>query len=98
MSGYVIVNYTVKDQEMFGEYPAKSLPTLVQHGGKILVADPKAEVIEGEPHQVTAIIEFESVEAAKQWYNSPENEAVKHLRIGSTDGWLIIANEFVKPS
>ena len=97
MSAYVIGNESIHDPEGFGKYAQAAGPTVVQYGGKLLAAGPQVEVLEGEPNPVTVIMEFESVEAAKRWYNSPEYQAVVGLRHAAATGWLIIAEEFVPP-
>ncbi len=97
MPGYVIVNYTINDSEAFQKYPPAVGPTLAQYGGKLLVADQEVKSVEGSPKPVIVVIEFESVAAAQRWYDSPENTAIKGLRISATDGWLAIAKEFVLP-
>ena len=38
------------------------------------------------------VIEFESVEQAKKWYNSPEYQAVIGQRFNSADSALIIVD------
>jgi uncharacterized protein (DUF1330 family) len=91
MPGYVIANYTIHDTEAFEKYPPAVRPTLAQYGGKLLVADRKVKAVEGSPQSVIVVVEFESVEAAQRWYDSPENTAVKGLRTSTTDGWLAIA-------
>ena len=97
MPGYVIANYTINDSEAFEKYPPAVGPTLARYGGKLLVADRSVRAIEGSPKPVIVVIEFESVEAAQRWYDSPENTAVKSLRTSTTEGWLAIADEFVMP-
>ena len=91
MPGYVIANYRINDSEAFEKYPPAVGPTLAQYGGKLLVADRAVKGVEGSPQSVIVVIEFESVEAAQRWYDSPENKAVKGLRTSTTDGWLAIA-------
>ena len=39
----------------------------------------------------TVIIKFESTEAAKAWYNSPEYQAVVGKRLEATDGFAVIS-------
>ena len=97
MPGYVIANYTINDPETFEKYPPAVGATLAQYGGKLLVADRRVKTVEGSPHSVIVVVEFESVEAAQRWYDSPENTAVRGLRISSTSGWLAIANGHVMP-
>jgi uncharacterized protein (DUF1330 family) len=73
MAAYVIANVDVKDLVMFEEYRKLVGPTVETFGGKYRVRGGKAEKIEGnwEPKRVV-VLEFESLERAKQWYNSPE--------------------------
>ena len=97
MPGYVIANYTVTDPEKYAEYPPAVGPSLAQYGGKPIVASPNSKVLEGDPLSATVVIEFESVEAAQRWYDSPEYNKIKHLRTSVTEGWLLIAPRYEKP-
>ena len=97
MPGYVIANYTINDSEAFAKYPPAVGQTIAQYGGRLLVADRDVRAVEGSAQPVIVVIEFESVEAAQRWYDSPENTAVKGLRTSTTDGWLAIADAFVMP-
>jgi len=73
MPGYVVAQVQVKDSELYREYQMATIPTIQQYGGTVLAAVPEAETVEGSwPEGVTVIIEFESVEAARRWYDSPE--------------------------
>ena len=60
----------------------------------VVERDAKAQ---GSPHQVIVIIEFESVEAAKNWYKSPEYTAIKHYREEASDGWVAFVPRFEMP-
>lgn len=86
MPGYVIANYTIHDPEKYEKYPSAVVPTIQEYGGKLLVADSDAKA-KGCPHQVLVVIEFESVEAAQRWYESPEYAAIKHYREEASEGW-----------
>lgn len=97
MPGYVIANYTINDPEAFEKYPPAVGPTIAQYGGRILVADREVKATEGSPKPVIVVVEFDSVEAAQRWYDSPENRAVMGLRTSTTEGWLAIADAFVMP-
>ena len=107
MSAYVIGNYTVHDPEKYAKYPPAVMPTIIQYGGKTLVADHDLETkllsalpekAKGAPHQVFVIIEFESVEAAHRWWESPEYRAIKHYREEASEGWGAIVPGFVIPT
>ena len=90
MSGYVIANYTVHNQQEYDKYPPVVGPTIAQYGGKILIIDRDVNALEGEARRVIVVLEFESVEAAQRWYDSPEYSAIKGLRTSASDGWLVI--------
>ena len=92
MPAYVVANYTINDPEAFEKYPPAVAPTIEQYGGRILAAERGAIPVEGNPKPVVVIVEFESVEAAQRWYDSPQNTAIRDLRISTTEGWLAIAN------
>jgi len=96
--GYVIVTEDIKDQAGMGAYAGKALPTIIQQGGKPVVVDSSYETLEGNWHgQQTIVIEFESVDAAKAWYNSDEYQAVIGERHAAADSNLIIASGFEMP-
>jgi uncharacterized protein (DUF1330 family) len=92
MPAYVIGSVTVEDAEGFAEY-AKGVPGVVeQYGGKYLARGKAAEALEGSwaPPRL-ALLEFESVEAAKRWYESEEYQALATIRqrCASTDLLLV---------
>jgi uncharacterized protein (DUF1330 family) len=50
-------------------------------GSTLLSFDQKPDVLEGEWHGTqTVLLEFESVEAAREWYNSDAYQAAAKLR------------------
>ena len=96
--GYVIVTEQVNDEEGMGAYSSKALPTILAAGAKPLVVGPPAEVTEGEWFGTqTILLEFESVEAAKAWYNSAEYQEAIPLRQAAADANLAIFAGFEMP-
>ena len=81
----------VHDPNTFDEYRALVGPTALAYGGKYLVRSAPAETVEGSwvPNGLV-VIEFESEERARQWYESPEYAAIKGLRRESATSSLII--------
>lgn len=96
MKGFVIVHYNVEDKnsEAYRNYLSTVDATINQYGGKTLVADSDPEILEGNPKQKIVVLEFESTDVAKEWYNSSEYTAIKDLRISTTKGWMVIAKEY----
>jgi uncharacterized protein (DUF1330 family) len=98
MAAYVIASYTVTNQEGYAQYISAVGPTLRAHGAQILVAGAGGDVREGDPGDHIVVLRFESKEAAQGWYDSPEYQAVVHLRTDNSHGTLVICDEFVIPS
>ena len=92
MAAFFIAQYSVNDPALYAEYSAGAGPTLAKYGGELVAFDVAAETIEGEsPGGQTVIIKFESTEAAKQWYNSDDYQAVVGKRLAATSGFAVIS-------
>ncbi len=65
--------------------------SLAQYGGKFLVRGGKVEILEGDwkPNRFV-ILEFESLERAKEWWDSEEYREAKHLRHATANAQMIV--------
>ena len=82
--GYIIITEDVKDPAGMAEYG--KLASQAMAGSKLLSFDAKPEVLEGEWHGTqTVVLEFESVEAARDWYNSDAYQEAAKLRQVAAD-------------
>ena len=90
MPGYVIGNINVTDPDAFEEYRGMVPATVAAYGGKYLVRGGVADVVEGDwtPNRLV-VLEFESVERAREWYNSPEYTPAKAVRLKASTGDLL---------
>ena len=81
MSAFVIVDIAITDPVGYQEYKKLAAPTVALYGGKYLARGGHAETLEGEwvPNRLV-ILEFDSLERAKQWLNSPEYSGPRQLR------------------
>lgn len=93
MAGYVIADVQVTDEALFDEYRKLVPETVAAYGGKYLVRGGEFQVREGEwtPNR-TVVLEFDSVERAREWYDSPEYAEPKQMRIKSTNSSVIIVD------
>lgn len=98
MASYLVANYNVTNQDGYNEYLSAVGVTIINHGGKILVAGPGATPMEGNPGGVTVVLEFPTREALEGWYNSSEYQAIINLRTDNTEGGLVFADEFQVPA
>ena len=93
--GYVIFTEDIHDAAAMGPYSAKAFPTLMGCGAKVLALSDGSDVLEGEWHgNQSLILEFESVEAAKAWYNSPEYQEALPLRLAAANCNAVILSGF----
>ena len=81
MTAYVIVDIEVTDAEGYEEYKRLAPPTIALYGGKYIARGGRTEVLEGEwtPNRLV-ILQFEGVEQAKAWLNSPEYRDARAMR------------------
>lgn len=91
MAGYFIANYTITNLAGYMEYLAAVGPTLEAHGAERIVVDRESELLEGSAGQVTVVLRFATKSAAEAWYESPEYQAITHLRTDSSEGIGVIA-------
>ena len=91
MAGYIIVDAEITDEALFGEFAEKIVDVVDAYGGKYLVRGGAAEAITGDfaPHRVV-VMEFESVERARECVNSPEYAALTDIRVASATTNMII--------
>jgi len=81
MSAFVIVDITITDPVGYQEYKKLAESTVTTYGGRYMARGGRAETLEGEwiPNRLV-ILEFDSLERAKQWLNSPEYSGPRKLR------------------
>jgi uncharacterized protein (DUF1330 family) len=92
MAAYFIAQYVVNDPKLYGEYQTAAARTIQASGGEVVAFDVAAETIEGTPPgPQTVIVKFESSEAAKAWYHSPDYQAALPKRLAATEGFAIIS-------
>ena len=60
-------------------------PTIVEHGGKVLVCEPSLDVREGENLGTVVLIEFESIDAARKFYESEKYQAAIVRAVGQIE-------------
>jgi uncharacterized protein (DUF1330 family) len=81
MAAYMIVQAEITNPEKFPEYQKLAGPAVQKYNGKILGRGTPPETVEGQwGAPVVLIIEFESVETAKAFFNSPEYTAAREAR------------------
>ena len=85
MPAYLIVNYTVDDADLYGQYAAAAGSALsIGDKCKLLVLDRDSEAMEGSPARQTVMLEFETKEQAREMYHSKAYQDVIGMRHDAT--------------
>ena len=91
MKGYVVANIEVSDPVAYEAYRSQTGAIIAQYGGRALIRGGAIEVREGDPGlSRLVILEFDSVEAASTFYDSPEYQAIVPIRQAHAESTLCI--------
>jgi len=91
MPAYVLAEVNITNPEGYKEYTQVVPATIARYGGKFLARGGAVHPLEGEwPQCRRVLIEFPTVEAARQWWDSPEYEKPKAMRRANSDGRLLL--------
>ena len=95
MTAYIVVEVDVKDPERYADYRSMVPASLAVYGGKYLVRGGQVENLEGdwEPQRFV-MIEFDSVEQAKRWWDSDEYREARNLRQATADTRMIVVEGY----
>lgn len=91
MAAYLVAQLKVTDAEMYQRYREAVTPLVDRFGGRYRIRGGDTEVLEGQwPAQRLVVIEFQSSEAARLFYDSPEYQQILPLRTESSEGTVAI--------
>jgi uncharacterized protein (DUF1330 family) len=95
--GYVILTEAIKDPEGMKAYGQAAGAAM--GGVNVLAVDTAPKVLEGSWHgDQTVVLEFESVDAAREWYESKAYQKAAKLRQAAADCNAVILAGFEIPS
>ena len=91
MSAYIIIRVNVTDMEQYREYTKHTPPAIEKYGGRFIVRGGDVVTLEGpiEKNRIV-VIEFDSVEKAQAFYNSPEYQAAIQVRKDAAEASFIV--------
>jgi uncharacterized protein (DUF1330 family) len=73
MAAYVISEiFAILDPVLMEEYRSLAYKAIRKYDGRYIARGGTIENIEGEPLHAVVIVEFPSIERAREWYRSPE--------------------------
>jgi uncharacterized protein (DUF1330 family) len=95
MSAFLIVNYDIDNPELYGEYQAGAIGALrVGTDCEVVVFDGDSQHVEGDKTgRQTVVLKFESMEKAREIYNSGEYQAIVGKRHdASSNHFAVLVN------
>jgi uncharacterized protein (DUF1330 family) len=92
MSAYVILDLSIHDPQEIINYQKLAPQSFADFGGKIIVRGGQLTTLEGDwSSDRLVIVEFASVERAKEWYNSElYRKASVHRNKAATTRMIIV--------
>ena len=91
MTAYVIVDIEVTDPTRFEEYKKLAPATIAAYGGRYLARGGQTETLEGTwTPQRLVILEFDSVDRARAWLNSPEYGPARQMRHQAAQSNMVV--------
>jgi len=95
MPAYIIVDVKITDPKEYEEYKKLTPSSIAAFDGKFIVRGGKTENLEGnwQPERIV-ILEFPTVDRAKQWWNSAEYAPAKTIRQNSATTKMIVVEGY----
>jgi uncharacterized protein (DUF1330 family) len=92
MSVYAIAQITITDRESYGRYLSRFMDVLSVYGGRVLAADERPSVEEGEwDYEKVVILAFDDEPAFRRWADSPEYREIVVDRLAGSYGVVLLA-------
>jgi uncharacterized protein (DUF1330 family) len=95
MPAYIVVDVSIHNAENYEDYKKLTPASIAAYGGKFIVRGGKTETLEGDwqPGRMV-VIEFPTVERAKEWWASDEYAPAKALRQANAETKMILLEGF----
>jgi uncharacterized protein (DUF1330 family) len=88
--GYLIAHIRVEDKEAFEAFKQLSGAAIKAHNGRVLVANPMPDHREGEARGLAIVVEFESITAARAFYESDAYSEARAVREKISNADLVL--------
>ena len=89
--GYFFVELDIVDPAAYEAYRTAVPDIISAYGGRILVRDGDPQPLDGAvPHRRRVIVEFDSPEAVKTFYNSDAYQTVLPIRLNASNGFVCL--------
>jgi uncharacterized protein (DUF1330 family) len=91
MAVYGVAQVRIDDPVEYQKYIDGFLEIFGRFGGEVLAVDDHADVLEGEwPYTRIVIVRFESKDAFRAWYDSPDYQGLAEHRLAASEGSIVL--------
>ena len=87
---YWIARVDVRDPERYKDYVSTAKPAFERFGANFLARGGQFVELEGKARARNVVIEFPSIQAAVDCYNSPEYQAAAKIRQECADAEMVV--------
>jgi uncharacterized protein (DUF1330 family) len=88
--GYVITRVDITNPDAYARYAAAATKAIAEHGGKPLARGGRSEALEGTARARNVVLEFDSYDAARNYFHSEQYQAARALRAGAADIEMVL--------
>jgi uncharacterized protein (DUF1330 family) len=91
MPAYLIVRMNVTDPEQYQQYMKLTPDIIAQYGGRFIVRGGEKVTLEGpEETRRMVVVEFDSMEQGRRFYESPEYQHAIGVRAEAAEGQFVL--------
>ncbi|MFC8043334.1 DUF1330 domain-containing protein [Nocardia sp. NPDC057353] len=95
---YVVAQFRIHDRPRYLRYVRRFAEVLAAHGGALLAADERPEVVEGDTDlDKVVILRFDSEHRFRAWAESPQYREISADRVAATHGVVLLAHGVPAP-
>jgi uncharacterized protein (DUF1330 family) len=96
--GYVYAEVEVIDPAAYDQYRPLAAASVAAFGGRYAIRGGDPQVLEGDPGAARfVLLEFDSPERAREWYNSPQYQAALPYRLRASKGRVVLLSGYEPP-
>ena len=95
--GYWIARVDVSDPEAYKSYIAANAEPFARFGARFVVRGGQYEAVEGQARARNIVLEFPTIQAARDCWNDPAYQAAKALRSATSVAEIIIIEGYDGP-
>jgi uncharacterized protein (DUF1330 family) len=88
--GYWIARVDIRDAARYPDYVAAAKPAFEKYGAKFIARGGPYQKLEGQVRARNVIIEFPSMQAALDCYNSPQYQIAAAIRQECADAEMVV--------